>query len=70
MTRPDRGAIAEAARTSDELRDLALPNQRLAVNGVFQRSGRSDEIACAIEDPPPRLPARSVMHAQVRDALA
>lgn len=49
VTRPDRGAIAEAARTSDELRELALTNQRLAVNGVFQASDGTDEIACAIE---------------------
>ncbi|HNY48823.1 MAG TPA: TRC40/GET3/ArsA family transport-energizing ATPase, partial [Casimicrobium sp.] len=28
VTRPDKGAIAEAARTSDELRELGLNNQR------------------------------------------
>lgn len=32
VTRPDRGAIAEAARTSEELRGLGLNNQRLVVN--------------------------------------
>jgi arsenite-transporting ATPase len=50
VTRPERGAIEEAARTSVELRDLGLNNQRLAVNGVFHASDRSDAVACAIED--------------------
>ena len=50
VTRPDKGAIAEAARTSDELRELGLNNQRLAINGVFHASERSDAVACAIED--------------------
>nr|WP_316639202.1 arsenical pump-driving ATPase [uncultured Roseateles sp.] len=49
VTRPDKGAIAEAARTSGELRQLGLNNQRLAINGVFQASDRSDSVACAIE---------------------
>lgn len=50
VTRPDTGAIAEAARTSAELRELGLNNQRLAINGVFHASDRSDAVACAIED--------------------
>ncbi len=50
VTRPDKGAIAEAARTSDELRELGLNNQRLVVNGVFHASERTDLVACAIED--------------------
>ena len=50
MTRPDRGAIAEAARTSVELQALGLGNQRLAINGVFHASDRSDAVASAIED--------------------
>ena len=50
VTRPDRGAIAEAARTSVELRELGLNNQRLAINGVFHASDRGDAVACAIED--------------------
>jgi arsenite-transporting ATPase len=50
VTRPDRGAIAEAARTSLELRELGLNNQRLAINGVFHASDRSDAVARAIED--------------------
>jgi arsenite-transporting ATPase len=50
VTRPEQGAIAEAARTSAELRELGLNNQRLAINGVFHASDRSDAVACAIED--------------------
>ena len=49
VTRPDQGAIAEAARTSDELHALGLHNQRLVVNGVFHASDRTDAVACAIE---------------------
>ena len=49
MTRPDKGAIAEAARTSGELHELGLNNQRLAINGVFHASERTDAVACAIE---------------------
>jgi arsenite-transporting ATPase len=49
VTRPERGAIAEAARTSVELRTLGLDNQRLAVNGVFHASARDDAVALAIE---------------------
>ena len=41
VTRPDKGAIAEAARTSEELHELGLNNQRLAINGVFHASERS-----------------------------
>lgn len=50
VTRPDKGAIAEAARTSDELRELGLNNQSLVINGVFHASERTDLVACAIED--------------------
>ena len=50
VARPDKGAIAEAAHTSQELRVLGLNNQRLAVNGVFHASDRTDAVACAIED--------------------
>ncbi|WP_088286016.1 arsenical pump-driving ATPase [Ideonella sp. A 288] len=49
VTRPDAGAIAEAARTSDELRELGLDNQRLAINAVFRASDRSDAVARSIE---------------------
>ena len=50
VTRPDKGAINEAAHSSGELRELGLNNQRLAINGVFHASERTDAVACAIED--------------------
>lgn len=49
VTRPDKGAIAEASRTSDELKELGLNNQRLVVNGVFHASNTADEVANAFE---------------------
>ncbi|MBK7063205.1 MAG: arsenical pump-driving ATPase [Rubrivivax sp.] len=49
VTRPDQGAIGEAARTSQDLHELGLNNQRLAINGVFYAVDRSDAVACAIE---------------------
>ena len=49
VARPEPGAIAEAARTSAELRELGLNNQRLAVNGIFHASDRGDPVARAIE---------------------
>ena len=49
VTRPETGAIQEAARTSQELQLLGLHNQRLVVNGVFHASDPNDAIACAIE---------------------
>jgi arsenite/tail-anchored protein-transporting ATPase len=52
VTRPDKAAMREAARTSGELADLGLANQLLAINGVFRASDPSDPIAQAME----RLP--------------
>ncbi|MDZ4174756.1 MAG: arsenical pump-driving ATPase [Hydrogenophaga sp.] len=49
VTRPDPRPMQEAARTAEELRQLGLGNQRLAVNGVFHASGAHDPIANAIE---------------------
>ncbi|AOE70482.1 arsenical pump-driving ATPase [Pseudomonas fluorescens] len=49
VTRSDKGALDEAAHSSDELRDLGLVNQRLVVNAVFKRSDLNDPIAAAIE---------------------
>jgi arsenite-transporting ATPase len=49
VTRPDKGAIAEAARTAEELRELNMNNQRLVVNGVFHASDQHDAVAGAIE---------------------
>ncbi|MFZ3220418.1 MAG: arsenical pump-driving ATPase [Rhodoferax sp.] len=49
VTRPDKGAIAEASRTSEELKELGLNNQRLVVNGVFHASNKTDAVAQAFE---------------------
>jgi arsenite-transporting ATPase len=49
VTRPERSAIREAARTSGELRELGLSNQWLAINGVFTASKPSDAVALALE---------------------
>ncbi len=49
VTRPDQGAMAEAARSAEELQGLGLHNQRLAINGVFHASDPSDAVAAAIE---------------------
>lgn len=45
VTRADRGAVREAARTADELRALGLANQHLVVNGVFRPAAPGDAIA-------------------------
>jgi len=42
VTRPEAGAIAEAARTAVELQALGLARQQLVVNGVFSASDASD----------------------------
>ena len=49
VTRPDKGAMEEAARTSEELHALGLNNQRLAINGIFHASESTDAVATAIE---------------------
>ncbi|MDR3508097.1 MAG: arsenical pump-driving ATPase [Caulobacteraceae bacterium] len=49
VTRPEKGAIAEASRTSEELRALGLGNQRLAINGVFHASDPQDRTAHSLE---------------------
>jgi arsenite-transporting ATPase len=49
VTRPERGALAEAARTAAELQALGLGNQRLLVNGVFRASDAADRIAASLE---------------------
>jgi arsenite-transporting ATPase len=49
VTRPERGAITEAGRTSTELAALGLGNQHLVVNGVFRASEPSDATAASLE---------------------
>ncbi|WP_316179404.1 MULTISPECIES: arsenical pump-driving ATPase [unclassified Bradyrhizobium] len=49
VTRADKGAIREAARTSGELDALNLSNQLLVVNGRFHAADRTDVVATALE---------------------
>jgi arsenite-transporting ATPase len=49
VTRPDRSAIREAARTSAELHALGLDNQRLAINGVLTAADPRDAVARSFE---------------------
>lgn len=64
VARPETGALNEAAKTSDELRDLGLTNQRLVINAVFKASDPGDPIAQAVE----RLGSDALQHmpAQLR----
>ena len=49
VARPDRVALMEAARTSDELRAQGLTNQQLVINAVFRASDAADKLAAAFE---------------------
>ncbi len=49
VARAEASALAEAARTSEELRTLGLSQQRLIVNGVFHASVPDDPVANALE---------------------
>ena len=49
VARAERSALAEAARTSDELRVLGLSSQQLVINGVFRATDPNDGVARAIE---------------------
>ncbi len=48
VSRPQRAALAEAERTSNELAAIGVRNQRLILNGLFQAAG-SDPVALALE---------------------
>lgn len=49
VVRPEAGALNEAARSSDELRELGLSHQRLVINAVFKAQDPRDAVALAIE---------------------
>jgi arsenite-transporting ATPase len=49
VTRPERGAISEAARTATDLQALGMANQHLIVNGAFVATDRHDAVALALE---------------------
>lgn len=50
VARPEPSALAEAARTSRELSELGVLNQRLVVNAVFEAEGSIDPVARALSD--------------------
>jgi arsenite/tail-anchored protein-transporting ATPase len=49
VSRPDRAALREADRTSDELEGLDIRNQVLVVNAVFTATNRTDRVALTLE---------------------
>ena len=49
VTRPERSALLEAARTAAELSALGMRNQCLVVNGVFHASLPEDALATSFE---------------------
>jgi arsenite/tail-anchored protein-transporting ATPase len=50
VTRPEAGALGEAAAASAELAELGLRNQHLVINGVFHATDRTDALAMALEE--------------------
>jgi arsenite-transporting ATPase len=49
VSRPQRAALAEAERTSEELAALGVRNQHLMMNGVFRACCPEDQVAVAFE---------------------
>jgi arsenite-transporting ATPase len=49
VSRPEQTALREADRSSRELAELGVKNQRLVVNGVFKASDLNDPTAAAME---------------------
>ncbi len=50
VSRPEPGALAEAARTASELKALKIFNQQLIINGVFTARDESDATAAALAE--------------------
>mgnify|MGYP001302796636 CR=1 FL=1 len=50
VTRPDRAALREIARSSMELAELGLHNQQLVINAVFAATDPNDRTAAALEE--------------------
>ena len=48
VSRPQKAALLEAERTSNELSAIGVRNQRLILNGIFEAAG-SDPVALALE---------------------
>ena len=49
VSRPETTALREADRTSRELSELGIKNQRLVLNGIFAASDPKDATAVAME---------------------
>lgn len=49
VTRPEKAAMREAARTSGELKELGLDNQQLVINAIFEPRDHDDPVARALE---------------------
>jgi arsenite-transporting ATPase len=49
VSRPEKTALREAARSSRELAELGIRNQRLVLNGIFRSRDSSDATAAAME---------------------
>ncbi len=49
VTRPETSSLKEAARTSLELKELGMANQKLLINGVFKAKDKHDQVALEIE---------------------
>ena len=49
VARPETAALKEAARSSEELKDIGIRNQRLVLNGLFSAARTGDVIADALE---------------------
>lgn len=49
VSRADASALGEAARSSAELADLGIHNQRLVLNGLFASTVADDEVSSALE---------------------
>jgi len=49
VARADRASLKEASRTSTELNELGMNNQRLCINGVFKATDTQDLLATKIE---------------------
>lgn len=50
VTRPERAALREVARTASELRAIGIQNQQLAINAVFTASNPNDDVARALAE--------------------
>ncbi|HUH32980.1 MAG TPA: arsenical pump-driving ATPase [Daejeonella sp.] len=49
VARTDEASLKEASRTSNELHELGMNNQRLYINGVFKAMGTQDALASKME---------------------